>query len=150
MSRLYGCIFPFFVLPWCYFPPPLSFCFLFQWPRMDALHAHLARVIIKTVLYSIWKFQNKATFHNGTEDSPAIIRYINIDIRKRIAIDHFYLAQFNFVSAWESCLLYKNIVAELYPLEISLCQFCLSNRCSSFITVVSFQLSVSFLSPYTG
>ena len=56
------------------------------------------------ILYGIWKFQNKASFQNGTEDSRAIVGYIKVDIRKRIALDHFRLTQSNFVSAWESSL----------------------------------------------
>ena len=71
---------------------------------MDARRARLARFIIKTILYGVWKFQNKASFQNGTEDSRAIVPYIKVDIRKRIALDHFRLTQSNFVSAWESSL----------------------------------------------
>ena len=44
---------------------------------------------------------NKATFHNGHEDSQAIIRYIKTDIRERISLDHFRLSQSDFASAWE-------------------------------------------------
>ena len=49
-------------------------------------------LLLKTVLYGIWKFRNKSTFHNGNEDSHAIIRYIKTDIRKRISLDHFRLS----------------------------------------------------------
>ena len=38
------------------------------------------------------------------EDSQAIFRYIKIDIRKRIFLDHFRLSQSDFASAWESTL----------------------------------------------
>ena len=50
--------------------------------------ARLARFLIKTTLYGIWKFRNKATFHNSHEDSQAIIRYIKTDIRNRSPILH--------------------------------------------------------------
>lgn len=86
------------------FLPNCLFVFFFQWPRVDACRARLARFVIKTILYGVWKFRNKASFQNGTEDSRAIIRYIKVDIRKRIALDHFRLSHSNFVSAWESPL----------------------------------------------
>ena len=78
------------------------FVYFFQWPRVDSKNARLARFLIKTILYGIWKFRNKATFHNGTEDSSAIIRYILTDIRKRISVDYFCLLPLDFVTAWES------------------------------------------------
>ena len=86
------------------FLPNCTSVFFFQWPRADAKSARLARFLIKTTLYGIWKFRNKATFHNSHEDSQAIIRYIKTDIRKRISLDHFRLSQSDFVSAWESIL----------------------------------------------
>ena len=86
------------------FLPNCISVFFFQWPRTDAKSARLARFLIKTTLYGIWKFRNKATFHNGHEDSQAIIRYIKTDIRKRISLDHFRLSQSDFASAWESTL----------------------------------------------
>ena len=86
------------------FLPNCISVFFFQWPRADAKSARLARFLIKTTLYGIWKFRNKATFHNGHEDSQAIIRYIKTDIRKRISLDHFRLSQSDFASAWEFTL----------------------------------------------
>ena len=76
----------------------------FQWPRVGAKNARLARFLIKTILYGIWTFRNKATFCNGHEDSQAIIRYIKADVRKRISLDHFRLPLSDFASAWESKL----------------------------------------------
>ena len=64
--------------------------------------------LIKTTLHGIWKFRNKATFHNGHEDSQAIIRYIKTDIRKRISLDRFRLSQSDFASAWDSTLCIVN------------------------------------------
>ena len=101
---------------WSHFSPVLSsllgvaflpnclFVFFFQWPRVGAKNARLARFLIKTILYGIWKFRNKATFCNGQEDSQAIIRYIKIDVRKRISLDHFRLPISDIASAWESPL----------------------------------------------
>jgi len=73
--------------------------FFFQWPRADARSTCLARFLIRTTLYVIWKFRNKATSHSGHEDSQAIIRYIKTDIRKRISLDHSRLSHSDFASA---------------------------------------------------
>ena len=101
---------------WSHFSPVLSsllgvaflpnclFVFFSQWPRVGAKNARLARFLIKTILYGIWTFRNKATFCNGHEDSQAIIRYIKADVRKRISLDHFRLPLSDFASAWESKL----------------------------------------------
>ena len=86
------------------FLPNCLFVFFFQWPRVEAKNARLARFLIKTILYGIWTFRNKATFCNGHEDSQAIIRYIKADVRKRISLDHFRLPLSDFASAWESKL----------------------------------------------
>jgi len=80
------------------------FVFFFQWLLVDARNAFLARFVTKTVLYGIWKFRNKPTFHNGNEDSRAVIGFIKTDIRKRISLDRFCLSNSNFASAWESSL----------------------------------------------
>ena len=99
---------------WEYFSPTLSSLFtapfspncltvfFFKWQSSDQRKNRLARYIVKSVLYGIWKFRNKTTFHNGTERSDAIIRYISQDIRNRIHLDHFRLTELAFKSAWES------------------------------------------------
>ena len=87
------------------FLPNCLFVYFFRWNSVDAKNACLARYLIKSILYSIWKFRNKATFHNGNEDSRAVIRYTISDIRKRISTDHFRLSPSNFADAWESPIL---------------------------------------------
>ena len=99
---------------WQYFSPTLSSLltapfsanvltvFFFKWQSSDRKKNRIARYIVKSVLYGIWKFRNKATFHNGTERSDALIRYISHDIRNRIHLDHFRLTESAFKSAWES------------------------------------------------
>ena len=99
---------------WAHFLPVLSsllsspfvsnslFVFFFQWPRIDAKSARLARFLVLTILHGIWKFRNKATFHNGHDDSRAIIRYIITNIRNRVSTDYFRLSHSEFTSAWES------------------------------------------------
>ena len=72
--------------------------------RANARGARLARCVIKTTLHGIWKFRNKATFHNGHEDSQVLIRYIETDIRKRISLDHSRMSHSDFAAAWKSTL----------------------------------------------
>ena len=55
---------------------------------------------IKTILYGIWKFRNKATFRNGKEDSRALIRYIKSNIKNRILIDKHRLSPLTFRDLW--------------------------------------------------
>ena len=86
----------------CPFVPNCLFVFFFQWPRIDAKSERLARFLITTILHGIWKFRNKATFHNGHDNSRAIIRYIITDIRNCASVDHFRLSHSDFISAWVS------------------------------------------------
>ena len=60
----------------------------------------IARYLVKTVLYALWHFRNKATFHNGTEDHRAIIRYICHDIATRLLVDFSRLPERKFCSLW--------------------------------------------------
>jgi len=86
------------------FTPNCLTVFFFKWQSADQKRNRLARYLVKTILYGIWKFRNKATFHNGTERSDAIIRYISQDIRNRIHLDHYRLSESAFRTAWESPL----------------------------------------------
>ena len=65
------------------FVPNCASVFLYQFSCRQHKNLRLLLFVIKTILYGIWKFRNKATFHNGRENSKAIIRYINQDIKKR-------------------------------------------------------------------
>ena len=67
---------------------------------MSAKRSLVARYIVKSVLYGIWVFRNKATFHNGTEDHHAIIQYIVSDIKNRLKLDYFRLSGSKFSSLW--------------------------------------------------
>ena len=84
---------------WLYFSPLLSalldtpfvanvksvfFCI---WGQTGPTSNLRALYIIKTILYGIWTFRNKATFHNGTETPRAIVRYIKQDITTRLKVD---------------------------------------------------------------
>ena len=56
--------------------------------------------IIKSILCSIWKFRNKATFHKGTEDSRAIAKFIIADVKRRIEVDFHRFSRAKFNSIW--------------------------------------------------
>ena len=83
------------------FFPNTSMVFFYQFgcPRQKNLRILL--FLIKTILYGIWKFRNKATFHNGKENSRAITRYIIQDIKKRILLDKHRLNPNTFRDLWE-------------------------------------------------
>ena len=74
--------------------------FFFRFPTAPAKNVKIAIFIIKTILYGIWKFRNKATFHNGQENSDAIVKYILQDIKTRIKVDHYRLSTARFRALW--------------------------------------------------
>ena len=97
--------------------PPASFVpncvsvFFFRFPPCISKHHPIIVYLIKSILYGIWKFRNKATFHNGTESHRAIIKYINQDITNRIKLDQFRLPAARFSSLWvhpRFCLIVGN------------------------------------------
>ena len=97
--------------------PPVPFVpncvsvFFFRFPPCLSRNRAIIIYLIKTILYGIWKFRNKATFHNGNESDRAIIRYITQDIINRIKLDHYRLPVARFSSLWvhpEFCLVVRN------------------------------------------
>ena len=96
---------------WAFFVPLLSgpsasfvpncvSVFFFRFPPCVARKHAIIVFLLKTILYGVSKFRNKATFHNGTESSRAIIRYITKDITNRVKLDHFRLPAAKFRSRW--------------------------------------------------
>lgn len=78
----------------------LSFVYFFKWPPVPDQRARICRYVIKSILYGIWVFRNKATFHNGREDHRAIIRYISDDIRRRVKLDMVRFSEAQFARIW--------------------------------------------------
>ena len=74
--------------------------FFFQLPFPNDRSRRLLLFLIKSILYGIWRFRNKAVFHNGREDSRAITKYIIMDIKNRIKADHFRFSPSKFRSLW--------------------------------------------------
>ena len=86
------------------FVPNCASVFLYQFSCRQPKNLHLLLFVIMTILYGIWKFRNKATFHNGKENLRAIIRYINQDIKKRIFLDKHRLSPTVFRDLWSQAL----------------------------------------------
>ena len=82
------------------FFPNCAFVFFYQFQVPQQKKMRLLLFFIKTILYAIWKFRNKATFHHGKEDSRAIIRYIRFNIKNRILIDKHRLSPITFRDLW--------------------------------------------------
>ena len=74
--------------------------FFFRWPSVDPKRARIARHLVKSVLYGVWIFRNKASFHNGNEDHRAIIRYISGDLKQRVSLDFIRLPPTRFSDLW--------------------------------------------------
>ena len=74
--------------------------FFFRWPGVTFKLARIPRYLVKSILYGVWLFRNKATFHNGHEVSKAIIRFVLDDITHRIQLDHFRLSDNRFSGFW--------------------------------------------------
>jgi len=69
------------------FVPNTSMVSFYQFSCARQKNFHILLFLIKTILYGIWKFRNKATFHNGKKNSRAITRYIVQDIKNRIFLN---------------------------------------------------------------
>ena len=74
--------------------------FFYLWAQKGPPLNQRALYLIKTILYGIWVFKNKATFHNGTESSGAIVRYIKQDITTRLKVDFSHLSVDRFTRLW--------------------------------------------------
>ena len=78
----------------------LAYVFFFKWPPVPDNRTRMCRYLIKSILYGVWVFRNKATFHNGHEDHPAIIRYVSNDVRKRVKLDFIRIPGSRFSRLW--------------------------------------------------
>ena len=97
---------------WSHFGPTLSALlhqpftvtpqtiFFYMWPSLPTKEDTITRYLIKSILYGLWTFCNKATFHNGTESPRAIVRYIWNDITTRLHVDFFRLSLPTFEKLW--------------------------------------------------
>ena len=89
---------------WLFFAPCLSFLtespfvanvltvFFFRWSSHHRKKNAICYYLIKSILYAIWIFRNKTTFHNGNESHKAITRYVHFNVCNRMKLDFFPFA----------------------------------------------------------
>ena len=85
----------------CPFRPFVPMVFFFRWSSNHRKKNAIAIFFIKSIIYAVWVFRNKATFHNGNECHRAIIRYVLHSVSSRIRLDFFRLPVSRFCSLWE-------------------------------------------------
>ena len=82
------------------FVPNIRNVFFYAWSRTASQAHRLTRYMIQSILYGIWFFRNKVTFHNGRETSPAIVRFIRQDMITRLGVDLYRLPPSQFKDLW--------------------------------------------------
>ena len=82
------------------FVPNVKSVFFYLWHLKRPTSNLRALYFIKTILYGIWFFRNKATFHNGTESPRAIVRFIKQDISTRLKVDFIRYSLDRFSKMW--------------------------------------------------
>lgn len=71
--------------------------FFFEFSTPSSKHKNALIYLIQTIVYAIWKFQNRATFHNGHDDHRAIIKYVLQDVKFRLHCDFASLPRTCFI-----------------------------------------------------
>ena len=74
--------------------------YFFQWTATSDKNTAIPGYLIKSLLYGIWVFRNKSTFHNRTEDYWAIVRYICHDIAMPLHVDFSRMNKHSFLALW--------------------------------------------------
>ena len=102
------------------FSPYCAYVFSYQFPDLGQKNRRLLWYILKSILYAIWRFRNKAAFRKGREKSRGIIRYVSRDIRNRIESDrHRFFAR----SLWTHPALCDFFVITIITLFFSLIDY---------------------------
>ena len=70
------------------FDPSTLTVFFFLWPSASAKRAIIAPHLVKSILYGIWVFRNKATFYNVSYDHRAIIKFVVGDLLCGVLFAH--------------------------------------------------------------
>ena len=55
---------------------PNTLTVLFLWPSASVKRARIARHLVKSILYGIWVFRNKATFYNVSYDHRLLLNLL--------------------------------------------------------------------------
>ena len=80
--------------------PAVTTVFFFLWPSASAKRARIARHLVRSILYDIWVFRNKATFYNVSCDHRAITKFIVSDLRQKVRTDFLRLSNSRFSDLW--------------------------------------------------
>ena len=111
---------------WAHFAPALSALlgspflatiptvFFSRWGLADRKRNGITLFLVKSILYAIWSFRNKATFHNGNEDHRAIIKYSLHNIQSRIRLDFSRLSPSRFRYFWATPAIFAMASDVLY------------------------------------
>ena len=82
------------------FVPNTLTVFFLLWPSASAKRARIARHLVKSILYGIWVFRNKATFYNVSYDHRAIIKFIVGDLRQKVRTEFLRFSNSRFSDLW--------------------------------------------------
>ena len=97
---------------WAHFQPTISALlgyhfvfnlvtvFFFLFPSPSLRKSHIAQAFIKNIVYAIWVFRNKSTFHNGREQAPAVVKFALHSIKGRVKVDFHRLPRNSFNDTW--------------------------------------------------
>ena len=85
---------------WAFSLTLISRLSFFAWPSPYFKISRIARFLIKSILYGIWCFRNKATFFNYVVNHRAIIKLVICDVKCRIKLDFFRLSESRFMDYW--------------------------------------------------
>lgn len=66
----------------------------------DTRKFRIVSFVIKSVIYSVWTFGNKSTFHNGREEASALIKYALHSIKGRVKLDFHCFSREKFLRVW--------------------------------------------------
>ena len=75
----------------------------------------LTRYVTQSILNGVWMFRNKATFHNGKENSSAIVKFIRNDMITRLNVDFSRLSLNDFQRVWCHPALCEVHEQEIFP-----------------------------------
>ena len=78
----------------------VSSIFFFDFATPSPSHRKVVIYLVQSIVYAIWKFRNRAVFHNGRDSHRAIIRYVLQDVRFRIRCDFTSLPRTSFYARW--------------------------------------------------
>ena len=102
-----------FLLSPATFTANCSSVFFFCFESPDDKDRSIATFLIKSILYAIWKFRNRATFYNSRDTDSAIVKYVLQELKFRLRVDFSRLSRAQFASQWVHPSLCSVVVGNL-------------------------------------